>query len=75
MKTRALELNSHNIANPSQVRRASRHSAKNNSVESEIGSPVAKADLGVSGLDRQNGDAAIEANSSERLFTLRNRAI
>lgn len=73
MKTLALIMQ--NIANPSQVRRASRHSAKNNSVESEIGSPVAKADLGVSGLDRQNGDAAIEANSIEHLFTLRNRAI
>lgn len=63
MNTRAQNSNATNIAMPLQARRNSPHSGKRDVVESEFNSPVAKADLGVSGLDRQNGDAAVEANS------------
>jgi hypothetical protein len=75
MNTRVQNSNATNIANPSQARRNSPHSDIRVLVESEFSFPVAKADLGVSGLDRQDGDAAIEANSFEHLFTQRNRAI
>jgi hypothetical protein len=52
MNTRKNKPNATNIANPNQVRRNSPNSEMPGVVESEFNSPVAKADLGVSGLDR-----------------------